>query len=423
MLLNQAPASWLARRLFPLLATVGLVAAGMASADWWGPAVLSRSAWSLPHDLWGTMLAAQRLLHGDLAGLYTPQTGLVTLPGAVLLLVPVVAVADAAGLSLRVPGPHNPHPGLWLLAGPCEIVLSAVVLFAADALAERLGASRAKRALLAGAGAVALWSVSARWGHPEDAVAVALLLAAIGALHDGRTSRAAWLTGAALAVQPLVLLALPVVLTVVAPRRLPGFLLRAAAPPAVLLAAAAAANWTATVSAVTSQPNWPAIDHPTPWTSLAPHLSHGAVAAGPVRTLALAAACACGLVLARRWRAARAPDTEWDPPDLRVLLWWVAVSLALRSLFEPVMVPYYVWPPLAVALIAASPSWRRLLATGVAVAAVTGLSQGQWRGVWTWWVPVIALLALTLAAAWVPRGSPAQPGGARPRRMVSRPAR
>ena len=53
---------------------------------------------------------------------------------------------------------------------------------AADAIAERLGADRAKRAVLALASAVALWSVSVRWGHPEDAVAVGLLLYAILAL-------------------------------------------------------------------------------------------------------------------------------------------------------------------------------------------------------------------------------------------------
>ncbi len=96
-----------------------------------------------------------------------------------------------------------------------------MALFAADAIAERLGATRPKRAVLAAAGAVALWNVSVRWGHPEDAVAVGLLLFGILALSDGRTGRSAWLIGAAVAVQPLVLLALPVVLTVIAPRRWP----------------------------------------------------------------------------------------------------------------------------------------------------------------------------------------------------------
>ena len=52
--------SWPARRLFPLLATVIMAAAGMAGTIW-GPRFLGRSAWALPDDLWATMIAAQRL--------------------------------------------------------------------------------------------------------------------------------------------------------------------------------------------------------------------------------------------------------------------------------------------------------------------------------------------------------------------------
>src|SRR5262249_4105409 len=173
----------------------------------------------------------------------------------------------------------NVNPTVWLLAGPYQIAVSCVTLFAADAIAERLGVTLFKRAALAAAGAVTLWNVSVLWGHPEDAVAVGLLLYGVLALSE----RPAWLTGAAAAGQPLGLLALPVMLMLVEPRRLAGYLARAAAPSAVLLAAAAAANWSATTHAVTSQPNWPTVDHPTPWNSLAPHLSGGGGPAGPGR--------------------------------------------------------------------------------------------------------------------------------------------
>ena len=238
---------WLVRRLFPALATVGLIVAGMVSTIWIGPGLVGRHHWSLPDDLWGTLIAAQRLAHLDLGGLYARPTGLVGFPGAAVILVPV-AVVDRRGRAVAAgAGRAQPRSGRVAVAGPYEIALSAVALFAADAIAERLGVSRPKRALLAAVGAVALWNVSARWGHPEDAVAVGLLLLAILALADGRTGRSGWLLGAAVAVQPLVLLALPVVAATVAPRRLPGFLGRAVVPGAVLLAAAAAANWSATV--------------------------------------------------------------------------------------------------------------------------------------------------------------------------------
>jgi hypothetical protein len=393
--------SWPFRRLFPLLATAGLIIAGMAGTIW-GPRFYGKSAWALPDDLWGTMIAAQRLTHLDLSGLYTPPTQLVSLPGAAIVLIPVVVIIDLAGLRLGLPQAHGAHPAVWLLAGPYEVVISAVVLFAADALAERLGATRPRRFLLAAASATTLWSVTIRWGHPEDAVAAGLLLYAILALSDARNSRAAWLAGAAVAVQPLVLLAFPVLLAVIRPRRWPDFLTRAAAPGVLLLAVAASANWTATIHAVTSQPNSPRIDHPTPWIYLAPHLAGDEVAAGPGRILALVAACGCGLIAGHGWRAqtlARPRVSGWSPERLQEVLWWTAVALALRSVFEPVMVAYYLWPPLALALITASRYWTRLLGAGITAIVLTFFSQIQWHNPWIWWIPMIAVLALTLLLA------------------------
>jgi hypothetical protein len=208
--------------------------------------------------------------------------------------------------------------------------------------------------------------------------------------------------GAAVAVQPLVLLALPIMLAVVQRRRLAGFLARAAAPAVVLLGAAAAANWNATYHAVTSQPNWPAVDHVTPWTALAPHMAGGTVAAGPARALTVLLACGCGVIVGSRLRAAR-HAARWSPATLRELLWWAAVCLALRSVFEPVMVAFYLWPGLAVALVAATRSWRRLIPTSVVAVAVTFGSQSAWRSPWGWWGLMVAGLALTLFFAGVPR--------------------
>jgi hypothetical protein len=396
-----APGPWLARRLFPVLATACLLIIGMTSTTWWGPRLAGQTAWALPHDLWGTLVAAGRLARWDWGGLYTQPTGLVTLPGAALILVPVAAIIDAAGLSLQIPGPHNAYPVVWLLAGPYEMALSAVPLCAADAIAEHLGVARRRRALLAAAGAVAVGSVTVRWGHPEDAVAVGLLLYGILALAESKTGRSAWLIGVAAAVQPLVLLALPFVLVIIEPRRLAGFLVRAATPGALVLGAAAAANWNATFSAVTRQPNFPTVNHPTVWTALAPHLGHGTVAAGPGRLLAIVVACGCALIAGRRWRAARR-EVEWTPQILQELLWWVAVALALRCVFEPVMVAYYLWPALAVALVAASPVWSRLIATSVTATVLTFASQLSWKSPWTWWAPMIAGLALALFLARVP---------------------
>jgi hypothetical protein len=399
--------------VFPLLATVGLLAAGMYTTTW-GPTVIGRSEWALPYDLWGTLIAATRLVHGNIGGLYTAPTGLVSLPGAAVILVPLAALIMASGLSLRIPGPDNLHPAVWLLAGPYQMLLCCVTLFAADALAEQLGVSRWKRALLAAASAGALWSVSARWGHPEDAVAVGLLLYAVLALSRSRTALAGWLMGAAVCVQPLVLLALPVLLAVLPWRRMPLFLLRAAAPSIVLLGAAALANWHAMYTSVTSQPNSPVINHPTAWTSLAPQMSGGNVAAGPARLATIVLACCCAIAVRRRWLALRnvpgglGDGAGWPSTLLADVLWWAALTLALRSFFEPVMVSYYPWPALAVALIpAATLSWPRLIGASVLAGGLTAAAQGPSHDVWIWWAPLVAGLALMLALAYPrPRGTP-----------------
>jgi hypothetical protein len=401
---------WPVRRALPLIAVVVMICVGMAGTIW-GPAYYGQKTWAVPDDLWATLVAAQRLLHGDLAGLYTAPTNLVSFPGAAVILVPVAAIMDAAGIAIHA-GRQGVHPTGWLVAGPLETLISGIALFAADALAERLGASMLKRFVLAGVGATALWNVSVRWGHPEDAVAVGLLLYAVLALSGDRPNRAAWLAGCAVAVQPLALLAFPILAAAIPLRRLPGFLAQAATPSVALLAAAAAANWTATIHAITNQPNAPTVDHPTPWiyvSFLAPHMSGGSVAAGPARALAVLVACGCAAFTWRRWQSARLAARlagAWRPDDLAVLLWWIAVTLALRTVFEAVMVSYYVWPPLAVALVAASRDWIRLLAASVPAVVLTFLAQGSWRNPWLWWTPVVLVLALTLVAA-KPARSPA----------------
>ncbi|HET7015696.1 MAG TPA: hypothetical protein VFI65_17385 [Streptosporangiaceae bacterium] len=401
----------LKRRLYPLLATLGLIIVGMSSTLWWGPRLAGLTAWALPHDLWGTMIAASRLLHGQLGDLYTQPTGLITLPGGALILVPLVAVTDLIGLPMHIPG-HNADPVSWLYAGPYETAISAIALFAADAIAEHLGLTRRRRLLLAAAGAMLLWNVTIRWGHPEDAVAVGLLLYAVLELAKARQpskpGRSAWLFGLAVAVQPLVLLSLPVVLAVIRPNRVAGYLTRAALPGAALLGAAALANWHATYVAVTSQPNWPTVNHPTPWLALATPLPNGAVAAGPSRIVAIVVACACAVLVWRQCRVARAPQ-PWDNQTLLQVLWWVAVALAVRSAFEPVMVAYYVWPSLTIALVTSAATLPGLLMTSAVAGTLTFASQSTSHSPWIWWAPLFVGLCLTLYLARVRHRAEPQP--------------
>jgi hypothetical protein len=437
------------RRMFPLIASAGLIAIGMFTTTW-GPTLIGHKEWALPYDLWGTLIATTRLAHGSIGGLYAPPTGLISLPGAAVILLPCAALISALHLSLAIPGPANLHPAVWLLAGPYETAIGCLPLFAADALAERLKAPDWTRAVLAAVGAGILWSVCPRWGHPEDAVAVGLLLYAVLAQAGGRTARAGWLAGAAVCVQPLVLLALPVMLALLPWRRMAPFGVRAAVPSAVLLAAAAIADWHDTYQSVTSQPDSPVVNHPTIWTSLAPQMANTNVAAGPFRLATILLACLCALAVRRRWMAQLAKHANHeisgmsrrdsarhsgfgrsdgrsagDPADrsadrsdgdpagqsdgvqawptalLADALWWVAFTLALRSFFEPVMVSYYPWPPMAVALIpAAALGWRRLLVAGLLAGGLTAAAQGSSHAVWIWWAPLVAGLAVLLVVSW-----------------------
>ena len=96
---------------------------------------------------------------------------------------------------------------------------------------------------------------------------------------------------------------------------------------------------------------------------------------------------------------------------LASVLWWAALTLALRSFFEPVMVSYYPWPPMAVALIpAAALGWKRLIASGLLAGGLTAAAQGPSHAAWIWWAPLVAGLIVLLALAR-PRwpANPSQP--------------
>ncbi len=90
------------------------------------------------------------------------------------------------------------------------------------------------------------------------------------------------------------------------------------------------------------------------------------------------------------------------PTLLADVLWWVALTLALRSFFEPVMVSYYPWPPMAVALIAGrdARAGGACCAAGLLAGGLTARRPGPVaRRYWIWWVPIVAGLAVLLAIA------------------------
>jgi hypothetical protein len=380
--------------------------------------------WLSPQDFWITYFNSSQFIHGHFGAIYQANDKFLEFPGILVALAPLGAlsgafhtatfevtnhgVVAAPGFVVHVRGLNVPflnaqsiHSGKtlyvlqpqWTIAADLyAMLLSCMALFACDALAERLQVPKTRRAILCVAEAVLLWNVTVLWGHPEDAVAVALAVYALIFGLNRRFVGAGWLFGAALAFQPLVLLMLPILLAMVGRRHLFGMVTRALIPAAVLIALPLVANFRATIHALVDQPSPPGVNHVTPWTALSPSLGGGLVAAGPIRLLSVLLAVGLGFWVYRHWL---------ERPEL--LAWSCAVALGLRSVTESVMTPYYAWAALAVGVAVAARCSARRFGIAVAVAISTTIV-AQWTLGWlTWWtvqmVGLIALLAVASAPA------------------------
>ena len=393
----------LKRRGWPILVSVVFVALGSAYFFRWGSVVRhTPSSWLSPGDLWDTYGAAIALAHGHLGALYTNESGFIAPPAFLIALAPLAALSNtlnstfiavgqnhqASAHALTLVSSGSPilttgsatfrghqylvHPQAFVFLAPYVLVLACLSLFAFDALAERLELDRGRRAVLSVAEAVLLWNVTVFWGHPEDAVAVALATYALIFALDGRFTGAGWLFGVAVAVQPLVIVVFPILVVMGGKSRALGFTLRSIVPVAAVTIAPVVADFHATARAVLTQPTYPGNknDHRTPFTFLAPKL--GGLGrrcrrlGGPVRIITLALAAAPGWWI-QRWR---------ERPEL--IVWSVALALALRTYTESVSTAYYMWPALAVGLVVAGrgSKWRFGIAVAVATAATV---VAQWN--------------------------------------------
>jgi hypothetical protein len=292
-------------------------------------------------------------------------------------------------LGLSEPYPLSvAHPTAWLVVGHVTLLMVAVPLCGFDALAEVRGVPRSRRRVLTALEACALWGAVCLWGHPEDVVAVGLVSWAMTAGYRDRWRTCGWLSGLAVAFQPLSALVLPSVWAWAPPTRRPGLIVRSVLPATALGSLLLGSDFSDTWNAFTKQPNYPTVDHPTPWVWFSPRLGRGVVAAGPGRAVAVAGAIGIGMWI---WRN-RVRGREVD------LVWWVSVAFAVRCVFEPVMVPYYITPFVTFSLLGACDRSRRLLYAGplaIALTAIVYLHAGPVR----WWLEMMALVATLLACA------------------------
>jgi hypothetical protein len=411
------------RRSWPIGVAVAFVAMGLLYCFEWDSVVLHiPSCWVWPSDLWGSYRASSNMAHGHFGSIYT--FGFLEFPGILVALAPFGAlsgVLHSSFLQIATPNRLAPaypqsftgsglvgspvyhssagyfvvHPQWLIFVAPYALILSSIALFAFDALAERLQISRPKRAVLCVTEAVLLWNMTVRWGHPEDAVAIALAVYALIFALDGRFVGCGWLIGAALAFQPLVLLVVPVLLAFAGRRNAFSVAFRCVLPAGVLIAAPLIANFRATVHSLVDQPSSPNLNHATPWTALSPDVGGGLVAAGPIRILGLVLAAGLGIWIFRR------PVTR---PEL--IVWSCALALALRPYTESVMTAYYPWAALAVGLVVAAQFGRRF-GVAVVVAIATTVLAEQHLGWLPWWTIQMAGVTGLLILAVPPK--PLQP--------------
>lgn len=263
--------------------------------------------------------------------------------------------------------------------GPWSILTSTTAIFAADSMARRLGVTGRRRAVLAVAVACALW--------------------ALGNAGERRWRRCGWLLDAGIALQPAVVLVVPLLATAIY-RDAP-----AGTDPGTGLEPAAETGSTSDTTGHTKHSGSPPSSRrgPAQLPDRRPPDTVDRPGTPPERHRRRHWTAPTGKRgRSRRGRHSRRAN---GPTHARRLCWAAAGAFACWTLFEPVMVFYYLAPA---ALVAATLPAPRLVHIGtrlvgaVAVSVVLAwFSLRYLAGDWSWWLVVVALTAILLALSWL----------------------
>ncbi len=302
--------------------------------------------WLYAADFFALMRDAHMILWGGFGIFYSPGIGQTPHPLGAISLVPLAEFSSLMHYIEPFPYPLS-RPVIWLWGlGYMSIYLFIYVLAATSAY-RRLGLPESRRGWVAGSSAILAAFCLFPWGHPEDVAAMALALFAFVDLREGRTTRGAYLAGAAAAFQPLTLLFLmPLALIQVRGlSRLASFIARAVVIPLAVALPAMAGNFSSSLSAILSEPQSARLrfNRPTLWDSLL-QFHHDQISTGWFRVAMLLIALGVGIVLRIAWRKRQV--------DARTLLVVCTAGLALRAFLEPTQVAYYLSPYLAFGAIA-----------------------------------------------------------------------
>jgi hypothetical protein len=398
--------AWAELRSAPVVATIAMLVIGIAYSLLWP--THSQIHLTSPSDLWSLTGSASAILHGHFDHIYRPGSALTSPPALEFVLVPVVAIGTVLGLDPHVHGGALPL-SMWFVLGPATLLLASSALFAVDAVARSWRLSERMRLGLALAGALGVGEVVFGWGHPEDCIALALVLWAALAVDrdvDSRSLvRAGWLLGLAVAFQPLAILGAAAILARTDIRSLPRTLLRLGLPSLLVLALPLLASPHETLQVIVRQPFQPHYVNRTPFTRFATTLRPGVLSGGPTRLIATLLGALAGWLVCRRWR------------DLPTVLTMITIGFELRVLLESEINWYYLWPVCALCLLLSARSgWRRLVLATAGLATTIALCPHRARTDIPWWPELMAVtLVMLVVAATAADPVPIQP----PHRAVS----
>jgi len=402
--------AWLDARSAPVVATVLYAIAGLGYALLW--ATLAHRGWHSDSDLWNSAGLSLAIGHGHWSAVYAPPSQLDAAPGFEVLLAPVMVAGHALGLA-TTSAEGTSYKAFGLILAPVATAMAASVLFALDAVARRWGYSEARRFALAPVAGIGVVSAAVFWGHPEDCIALALVLwaalavdrAGVGGLH-----RAAWLLGLAIACQPLALLAVAPVVARFGWREWRGAAWRLALPTVVVILPELIAAPARTLHAVVDQPFFPPAESSTPFGHFARSLGHGMYSGGTLRLVATLAAVALGYVMCRRRH------------DLPTVLFVMALAFSLRVVLESELLGFYFYPVIALCLLLTlrARSWSPFAACAVVSVLCVALGNRRAHDVVLWWPAIMAttVAMIGLARAARRQGHPAAPGGEEQRATV-----
>ena len=408
--------NWLRRhdRSFAVLATIALA----LITTWWEfyghNALQGTRGWWIFGDLYLMISGANQTGIHAFTHLYVPgTTGSLAPPGFIYGLAFLETIARS--LDLTIPTMFGSHLSYGATSGamsgtdfydylygsgavfllPVLAVLAALPLLAANELIARIEhISRWQaRCGLVLAGCLFFW-MSAQWGHPDDAISMGILLWGAVKMVDGKPGAAGWLLGAAMAIQPVAGLAIPVLVALVPTRKIPGVVARIALLPLLAVLPQLLGDWKDAKIALFSQPDGGPFK--TPLYRLAtplhfPH-THALVSSGHFRTVSVLASVALGVWVYWRTHTGQAYDAG-------TIVWLMSVALSFRMLVEPVMWPYYVAPALIVlcCTLGPVPAWRFVLASVLIVGAVVGASVQSVP--WLYWLSFLVPMGLAVMLA------------------------